>query len=364
MKNKKLLSTLFNLFIIAASLIVFSCNKEDEPVNPVKTKATKGLFVLNEGLFDQNNASLTYYDLDANTPTTDFFTIKNDRGLGDTGNDMETYGSKLYIVVTGSNQVEVVDSKTGVSIKQISMLNEEQKPRSPRQIAFHKNYAYVVSFDGTVGRMDTSSLVFDKFLTLGKNPNGICVANDKLYISNSGGLDFPNYDKTVSVVSTESFQELKRIEVVVNPNTILADKHGDVYVKSSGNYGDIAARLQVINSSTDEVTHHFENLPISGFAIGGDSAYVYSYDYGTKETKISVIDVKNEVVVSDKFITDNTTLTTPYGIDVDPLTGDVYITDVYDYVVTGDVHCFSKDGKQKFMFEAGLNPNKVVFIQE
>jgi len=36
--------------------------------------------------------------------------------------------------------------------------------RQPRHIAFYENKAYVCSFDGTVARIDTTSLQIEKFL--------------------------------------------------------------------------------------------------------------------------------------------------------------------------------------------------------
>ena len=63
------------------------------------------------------------------------------------------------------------------------------------------------------------------------------------------------------------------------------------------------------------------------------------------------------------FITDGTNLQMPYGITVNPLNGDVYITDAHNFTVTGDVFCFDKNGKKKFSFSAGLNPSAIVFKQ-
>ena len=87
------------------------------------------------------------------------------------------------------------------SLTQIQMLTENGNPREPRYIAFHKEKAYVCSYDGTVARIDTASLAIDAMTTVGRNPDGICVQDDKLYVSNSGGLDHASglgVDNTVS----------------------------------------------------------------------------------------------------------------------------------------------------------------------
>ena len=77
---------------------------------------------------------------------------------------------------------------------------------------------------------------------------------------------------------------------------------------------------------------------------------------------VKVFDCKTEKIISENFITDGTELSTPYGVDINPANGDVYLTDAKSYTVWGDVLCFDRHGKLKFKInEIGLNPNKVVF---
>ena len=76
---------------------------------------------------------------------------------------------------------------------------------------------------------------------------------------------------------------------------------------------------------------------------------------------VKVLDLETDEVVKEQFISDGTQLQTPYNIMVNPLNGDVYITDAGTYTANGDVYCFDKDGKKKFSFEAGLNPSAMAF---
>jgi YVTN family beta-propeller protein len=362
MKNKLLNLPYFQVVFILITVLGISC--DDDEAKPETPKITTGVYVLNEGLYNQNNCSLTYYDFTTETPFTDFFQQNNNRGLGDTGNDMKSYGSKIYAVINASSQLEVIDIKTGTSIKQIPMFDANDVPKQPRNIAFHKAYAYVTSYDGTVGKLDTATLEFVNFIEVGRQPEGICVANDKLYVANSGALDYPNYDNTVSVINTSTFQEIKKITVDINLGIIAADADGDVYIISRGNYVDINSSLYCINTVTDEVKKKFDNLEVQNLTTSGDLVYVYNFNYTTFASDIKVIDASNESIIAENFITDGTTISTPYGINVDPANGDVYICDAGNFVVTGDVFCFSTEGVLKFKFEAGLNPNAVVFIQK
>ncbi len=81
-----------------------------------------------------------------------------------------------------------------------------------------------------------------------------------------------------------------------------------------------------------------------------------------KTSRIKVFNLVSGKVEQDNFITDGTTVQTPFSITVNPYSGNVYITDAYDYKVKGDVLCFNPQGQLQFRINnAGLNPNTIVF---
>jgi len=360
MKKNVLKSIALGLLV----LIFASCDDlfdKNKNGSEITVKEPTELFVLSEGLFNNNNSTLAKYNLETGTMSSDFFATVNHRGLGDTANDMGIYGSKLYVVVNVSGCVEVIDANTGNSLKQIKIVNNQNTSREPRAIAFSGKKAYVCNFDGTIVRIDTTSLEIDATLTCGNNPDGICVANGKLYVSNSGGLNFPVFDKTVSVIDLISFTEIKKITTGINPGDLKADSQGNVYLIARGNYSSVSSRLQKISKSNDAVIS-FDSIPCAGFAINNDTAYIYNYDWSTFSCSVVSFNCKTDKVINKNFISDNTNIISPYGIDVNPFNSDVYITDAKNYTTAGDVFCFDKKGKLKFKLnETGINPNKVVF---
>ena len=346
------------LWLLLLPLFIVSCDKpkpEPEP-EPQPDTYANGIYVLNEGLFQLNNSTLSYYDFNTGEFTEDIFLEVNHRGLGDVGNDMKQYGNKLYIVVNNSNIVEVVDPKTAKSIKTIDLPQKQ-----PRQIAFLDGKAYISCFDGDVVCVDTASLEVDGTVHAGLNPDGICVCNGKIYVCNSGGLNYPNYGNTVSVIDPVSFTVTKDITVAINPTRVKGYDNRFVYVVSNGDYSSTPYTFQKINCQTDELVKTYD-LEVLNFDIYQNLAYVYTFDYSTMTSAwIKVLDLETDEVVKEQFISDGTKLNTPYGIKVNPLNGDVYITDAGTFTTNGDVYCFSKDGKKKFSFEAGLNPSAMAF---
>lgn len=338
--------------LMAIIFLGASCdpNPTPPPTPPVNAGA-EGMYILNEGLFQMNNCSLSYYDFQTNAFTPDIFLQVNNRGLGDTGNDLQRYGDKMYCVINNSHRVEIIDFYTAKSIKVINLAG-----KSPRRVVFNEGKAFVSCYDGDIVRIDTNTMEIDATFHSGNNPEGMCVCNGKLYVANSGGLNFPNYDNTVSVFDLGSLTKINTIEVGSNPFKMSCDGQY-VYVCSRGDYSAQSSELAQIDASTDQIRQRWPS--IQNFAIYEGKAYVYDVQYKAANS-IRVIDLNNPTD-SKTFITDGTSIQMPYCITVNPFNGDVYITDAYNFAVTGDVYCFDNAGKKKFSFSAGINPNSIIF---
>ena len=72
--------------------------------NQDQVAGTGALYILCDGNYSLNNSTLGQYCFSAKAYNRDFFQFMNGRKLGDTGNDMQRYGSKLYVVMNGSSQ--------------------------------------------------------------------------------------------------------------------------------------------------------------------------------------------------------------------------------------------------------------------
>ena len=347
------------VFILALSIIVFSCKKPPEE-KPIDKDSVFNIWVLNEGVWNMNNGSITGYNTGTNKQIEDLYsTVNNGQQLGDVANDIQIYGLKAYIAVNTSSHIDILDIK-GVSIKRLHLTPNSM----PRKIACYNGKIYVCCFDGSVVKIDTASLQVEASVKAGRNPDGICVANNKLYVSNSGGLEFEtgNYDNSISVFDLNTFSEIKKITVRINPTKIKADKYNNVYVVSNGNYYDISPCLQRINSTTDELVQVFD-IEATAFDIYNDYLYFYTYDYSNGNASYQILDLLQDSIINKNFISEGNLPQSPYGININPHNGDIYITNA-PYTTTGEVYCFDRNGKKKFRFEAGFFPSKTVVIND
>jgi len=352
------------LAAMALITLLASCSKDYVPTPDTPAAERAGIYVLNEGNAGRNNSSLTFYNYTSKTTDPDLYASANGgAGLGDTGNDIKVYGSKMYIIVNVSSTIEIVDPKTAKSIKQIKLF-DGATAREPRYIVFNKNKAYISTYDGKVAVLDTASLTIDKYISVGRNPEQMVIANGKLYVANSGGLDSytaAGPDKTVSVVDLTTLTETKKIEVASNPINIAADAYGDVYVISYGIDYPAKPVMTIINNVTDAVkgSSSIDAGYGSSFLVNGDLAY-----YLTDAGKVKVFNVKTDVVQSENFVSDGTTFSAAYDLAVDNATGELFVTDAIDYTSNGKLFAFDKTGKKEYTLTTGINPGAIVLVNK
>ncbi|MDR2498127.1 MAG: hypothetical protein LBD28_01660 [Tannerellaceae bacterium] len=314
-----------------------------------------GAYVLNSGNVGENNSSLDFINLVDKSSINGVFLATNQRKLGDLAQDAIIYGQKMYILVSISQTIEVTDL-FGVSIKQIKTDGE------PRAVTSANGKIFVTLFNGKVISVDTTSLAVDKTVTVGRNPEQIAAVGSKLYVANSGGMDFASpigYDKTVSVIDIPTFTEIKKIEVVQNPVSLLADKQGDVYVISMGDYSNPPVLQRI--AADNETVSIVDGVHPSEMTTNGSRIWFFQYDWsGAVPTVYGIYDAMEEKLIEGSFIKGDAPAM-PYKLFIDSDTENIYLT-ASDYMNNGDLHVFSSAGSLIQTWTVGLNPIKVVFM--
>lgn len=292
-------------------------------------------------------------------------------GLGDVGNDIGIYGTKLYTVINASNKLEIMDVATTKRLKVIDIKNG-------RYITFADGKAYVSAYDGDIGlgqntpngfvaEIDTTTLAITRRVEVGRQPEELAVIDDKLYVANSGGYSPPNYETTVSVVDLNSFAVVNKIEVAPNLHRLKATESGDLYVSSRGDYFEIPSQLFVVDTKKGEVKNTYD-IPTSNLTIVGDTAYIVgsSFSYETFDWEIGyrMINIKKGELLEGSFLPKSMSdeIEMPYGIAVDPMSKNIYITDARDYVSPGTLYCLDKNGTFNFKVTTGDIPAHFAFV--
>ncbi|PWL29565.1 MAG: hypothetical protein DCO96_07345 [Fluviicola sp. XM-24bin1] len=342
--------------IIAATLVLASC-KEDpqEPFVPNVQNLEGGMLVLCEGLFQHNNAAINWVSLPSGSSDPNFFETKTGRALGDTGNDMMRYGDKIYVVVNVSSTIEIMSAIDFTPILQIEMTDNGQ-PKQPRSLASANGKVYITCYDGFVDVLDTATLSIDQRIAVGENPEGLAVSNNKLYVANSGGLNFPDVDSTVSVIDLNTLNELQKITVGLNPGGVMVNDAGDVFVISRGDYGANPSRLRKIDPTTDQVINASYTFDISAMTsmsatdmLVYDAAGVYQFNFQTD-------------AITTTIPMNMATIQTLYGLAYHPTENALYVMDAMGYTNEGVIRKYDINGNYLTGYPAGLNPSKILFF--
>lgn len=380
--------TIILIYFLPLLLAITSC-REDELVVPTEfdivgdedvTSPVRGFYLLNEGNMGSNKCTLDFYDYHTGLYARNFYSERNPsviKELGDVGNDIAIYGSKLYVVVNCSHKVEVLDAHTGIRLGQVDIPN-------CRYVRFHRGKAYVSAYvgpvlidpdapRGAVFEVDTTSLAITRKVTVGYQPEEMEIIDDYMYVANSGGYRAPNYDNTLSVVQMIDFKQVEQIPVDINLHRVRQDQYKQLWVTSRGDYNSRPSRLFVLQKRRGrnqmEVVDTLD-VPVSDMAIHGDSLYYFATNWSnyTQKNTISygIIDIRTHQVVSDNFITDGTDkdITIPYGIAIHPLTGEIFVTDAKNYVSSGTLYCFTPDGRRKWSVRTGDIPAHITFLTQ
>ena len=353
---------------------------EDEDTG-AKTEATEvlGMYVLNEGNMGSNKCTLDFLDLSGETVhyLRNIYDERNPnevKELGDVGNDAQIYGSKLWLVINCSNKVEVLGAKDAVKQGKIDVPN-------CRSVAFHQGYAYVSSYVGPVNvsqdaplgqvyKIDTLTLRTVAKVTVGYQPEELAVIGDKLYVANSGGYMVPDYDHTVSVIDLNTFTEERKIDVAPNLHRCRADRYGQLWVSSRGDYYGEPSHLCWLQKDASGQLQRMGRIDVvvSDMCIVGDSLYFvgvqFNYETMKNERMLGIINVATHEVVNRQLTTakEADAIIQPYGIIVNPNERDFYLMDAKNYVSSGELLHFKKDGTFDYKVRTGDIPAHAVFL--
>lgn len=354
-KNLVMKSLLGNWCLFFVVISIFACSDDDGDVSGVDYSVPEdACYVLNSGDWKSNNSSLTMFDIKSGVVVQNFFEKQNGRMLGNIANDIIIYGSKMYIAVAGEGTVEVTDLNAK-SIKQVVCGAE------PRYMVAHEGNVYISYYDGYVARLDTVTLAVDAKVAVGRNPERLDVLDGMLYVANSGGMDYDTdrgYDNTVSLVDLSSFKELRKIEVVINPATVITAE-GGVFVVSYGDYVQVPGVLQFIDgngvvSTVEKCSNMTEVCCKSGVLYG----YFSQYDADWNAT-IAYLSYDIAKDVTDVPWIKEAYLPVPYKVCV---AADYICVTSSDYINDGDVYLYDADGMFVAKIPTGLNPVKVVSL--
>lgn len=358
---------ILSLGFLAAIFMAGSC-KQPEPIPP-RGEYDGGYFVLNEGQFMHDNASLSFIKEDFSEKEDSVYAKVNDgASIGDVAQSLFLNGDKAYIVVNNSNKIIVANRWHMHHLGEIVAFI-----RSPRQmIKISDRYGMVSNWgevfdsnwsdvdDDYVAWVDLENDVVTDTLHVGLGPTYMVFNGGNVYVSLTG-VAAPN--NKIAVIDPSTKSVISYITVAERPGRIINDESEKIWVLCSGNPAwtgaESAGHLIHIDPATNtimqDLAFHTSQHP-QYLTYDGDHHKLYYI----LDNKIYSVETSQAQIPSTPFIDLNADIQTPYGMDY--YDGKLFVTDAQDYRSPGKVVIYDVTNGQKIgSFVTGYLPNSVKY---
>lgn len=354
------------ILLCSLLLVLAACGPKD-PIPQNDVTIGKGVFVINEGNFTYANSSLTFYDPVMDTVANNLFYRVNGSPIGDVGQSLCLLDGKLYIVVNNSNYIYKVDANTIVcDTTQPYMVTGFVSPRYMLPVAADK--AYVSDLVSTqLWIVNPQDMTCTGSIEMGKSTETMVQVGQEVYVTNWSRYYVAGMENnSVQVVDVNNNVKVAEIEVGMEPNGMVVDKNGMVWVLCEGDSYDyvneVPSTLWRINPTTKEASMIVSyELKALNLAIDPTGSYLYCIYGGdwTNGGDVRRIDIANPTEFDDFVIPAEGKMF--YKIAVNPNNGDLYLSDAKNYTTNGTVYRYTSDGVLMGSFDAGICPGFMLF---
>lgn len=232
-----------------------------------------------------NSASRTLSRLDTIEGTTD----NSFAQLGLTPNLIDLDEEYIYVVCSGDNAIQVLDRVTGAQVRYLPVAAS----CNPYDVLKVGDFLYVSGlFTDKVYKISLQSNSVVATLEVGTAPEGLATDGAYLFVCNTGGYSNNYAGSSVSVIDLDSFSVSATIPVWTNPQYAVF-RNGFLHVSCTGNWMDVAGKVDVIDIATLErvqrldIGGHPGNLWISpsgtAYVSEGLDTGLYSYNAANYE---------------------------------------------------------------------------------
>jgi hypothetical protein len=99
-------------YLLGFLFFFHSCVKDipNHVIKTIQNASHKGLVILNEGSYANNNAEISFLDYENNTISNSIFNTANNKSLGDVAQDIILVNGNYYITINNSNTIMVINS--------------------------------------------------------------------------------------------------------------------------------------------------------------------------------------------------------------------------------------------------------------
>jgi YVTN family beta-propeller protein len=345
-----------SFFYISLVILIFSCQKDELGPQCVNCSEEENhteiadVLIINEGNFGWGNGSLSLYKpIDKTISNSVFQQANNSIPLGDVVQSAYQNNNNIYVIANNSGKIEVMEKTNFVSTATITGFN------SPRYFyPVSQNKAYVTDlYSNSIQIVDVASNSITGSIVYNGWTEQLIMHNDTVYV-----CDMTNDNLLIINPNTDNIVD--SVKLGVQPNSIVKDQNNKLWIMCDGGFNETNPQLIRFNPQTRAIEATF-TFPILGDSPGNLSInktgdVLYYINSNVYQMTINDASLPLSALISNAG-------NTFYGLGIDPINEDVYISDAIDYVQNGLVFRYSSTGGLIHQFNVGIIPGNFLFIQ-
>ena len=352
------------LFSALAVLVTFLSGCDNNEDLPGENDFSHGIYIVNEGSFQSNNGSISFYNPVGGTITNNIFEAANGRALGDVVQSFATVGDTAgVIVVNGSAKLEMVDLKTFKTIREPLPVSY---PRYFLPVTFESGYLTGGSWQGYIYDIDLRTFEIKDSIMVGNGPETMAQLYDMVFVANSGGWGI---DSTIHRINTANNRLTDTIYVGKAPVDLVFDGSDNLWVYCKGQAIYNPAPPYDLISETDALLQKidiFQGIILWQGTVGKAGDYIASPPriaaspegesiYYLRPDGVYKINAVNPSIPQTPLVTGSF-----YGLDVNPDGGDIYVFEAR-FTGNGTMKIYNEYGIPLSEGTVGIAPNGAVF---
>jgi len=214
--------------------------------------------------------------------------------------------------------------------------------------------AYVSSlYSDSLTIIDLKTNSVSGYINIRRTSETIAVTGNKAFVSNWYGGD------EIMVINTENDKVIDSVKVGREPESMVIDKKYILWILCNGGWSrENYAELVGISTQTHAIMkrHIFSSMldSPSGLIINGGGDTLFFLEEGIRR-----MDIEATVIPSEPFIEEKDHLF--YKLGVNPVNGDIFVTDAVDYQQRGYICIYNNKGDYLRSYQAGIIPGSMCF---
>ncbi len=340
-----------NTCVASLSLFLLAACIKDKPqsaaASEVQLSDARKVYTVNEGVYPNDNASVSLYDPGTAQVIENFYATQNNNAVvGDVAQSLSYINSSYYLVVNNSGKILVCDR----NFKKTGQITNLLSPRYIQPVTNQK--AYVSDYkSNSISIINLNSETKTGVIPCPGWTEHMVMIYNKVFVTNMRR----NY---LYVVNTLTDAISDSIYVGLNAANVVLDRQDKLWVLSGGDKpNSVAARLWKINPVNNQVE---TSLVFNDGETPGNLCLNRTRDtLWYLNNGICRFSTNDASLPAHPFITAGSK--NFYGLGVNPNDYMIYAADALDYNQRANVYIYDAGGDQKSWFKAGINTNGFYF---